>query len=184
MIIGITGTDGAGKGSVVDYLVKEKGFTHYSARSVIVEAIQAKGLTVHREHMRMVANELRATQGRDVIVVRALKKSLEDDVDAFVVESIRAVAEAETLKQNGGILLAVDAEERVRYERIVVRGSESDNVSFEEFQRQEQLEMNDPDPNGMQKGQVMKMADYTVLNNGTIEELQAQVDEVLKKIVE
>ena len=46
MIIGITGTDGAGKGSVVDYLVKEKGFVHYSGRGVIVEAIEAKGGSV------------------------------------------------------------------------------------------------------------------------------------------
>ena len=27
--IGITGTLGAGKGTIVDYLVKEKGFVHY-----------------------------------------------------------------------------------------------------------------------------------------------------------
>jgi dephospho-CoA kinase len=33
MIIGITGTDGAGKGAVVDYLVAQKGFTHYSGRA-------------------------------------------------------------------------------------------------------------------------------------------------------
>lgn len=38
-IIGITGTMGAGKGTVVDYLVSNHGFKHYSARSVLNEMI-------------------------------------------------------------------------------------------------------------------------------------------------
>ena len=39
MIIGITGTDGSGKGTVVDYLVEQKGFKHYSARAIFEEEI-------------------------------------------------------------------------------------------------------------------------------------------------
>lgn len=38
-IIGITGTIGAGKGTVVEYLQKVHGFTHFSARSVLNEMI-------------------------------------------------------------------------------------------------------------------------------------------------
>ena len=41
-IIGITGTMGAGKGTVVEYLVAKHGFKHYSARSVLNEMIQEK----------------------------------------------------------------------------------------------------------------------------------------------
>ena len=36
-IIGITGTLGAGKGTIVDYLVQKKGYVHYSVRSFIAE---------------------------------------------------------------------------------------------------------------------------------------------------
>ena len=43
-IIGITGTIGAGKGTIVDYLVKEKGYVHYSVRAFIAEEIQRRGL--------------------------------------------------------------------------------------------------------------------------------------------
>ena len=37
-IIGITGTIGAGKGTIVDYLVKQKNFKHYSVRNFLIEA--------------------------------------------------------------------------------------------------------------------------------------------------
>ena len=40
IVIGITGTLGAGKGTIVDYLVKNKGFNHFSVRSFIAQEIQ------------------------------------------------------------------------------------------------------------------------------------------------
>ena len=55
MIIGITGTDGAGKGAVVGYLVKEKGFVHYSGRAWFLEIMEEKGVDPTRENMRMIA---------------------------------------------------------------------------------------------------------------------------------
>jgi len=42
IIIGITGTLGAGKGTVVEYL-QEKGFRHYSARGFITKEVEKRG---------------------------------------------------------------------------------------------------------------------------------------------
>jgi hypothetical protein len=38
-IIGITGTLGAGKGTVVDYLIKQKNFRHYSISGYLKEKV-------------------------------------------------------------------------------------------------------------------------------------------------
>ena len=46
--IGITGTLGAGKGTIVDYLVKNRGFVHYSVRAFITEEIKKRGMEVNR----------------------------------------------------------------------------------------------------------------------------------------
>lgn len=181
MIIGITGTDGAGKGSVVDYLVSEKGFVHYSARAMFVEEIKRQNLPNDRNHMRLVANELRKQHGNDFLITFYLRKFQEEQPAHVIIESLRAVAEAETLKKEGGILLAVDADQKLRYERIQKRGSSSDHVSYEDFEKQEKLESDDPDPNGMQKAKVIQMADYTIMNNGTLPELHKQVDMFLSK---
>lgn len=182
MILGVTGTDGSGKGTVVDYLVREKGFTHYPARAIFIEEIERRGIENNRANMRLMGNYFRATHGDDFLIQYYLPKIAEAGDAKAAIESIRAVAEAETLKKNGGILVAVDANEHLRYKRVQQRRSSSDQVSFEEFKQQEALELDDPDPHGMQKRKVMEMADYTVTNDGTLEELHAQVDAVLEKI--
>ncbi len=67
-IIGITGTIGAGKGTVVDYLVKEKGYDHLSVRVYLTEEIKKRNLPVNRDSMREIANELRFENGPAYVV--------------------------------------------------------------------------------------------------------------------
>ena len=182
MIIGITGTDGAGKGAVVDHLVKRHNFVHYSSRASIEAEIIARGIPGTRENLRLVANDMRKRSGRDVLVARALEQIAADGVQNAVIESIRALAEVETLVAEGGILLAVDADSKVRYRRISGRKSSSDNVTYAEFIAHEELEMQDADPNGMQKAAVMKAADFTIMNNQSLAQLRKKVDAVLASL--
>ncbi|MBC7836298.1 AAA family ATPase [Acetobacteraceae bacterium] len=179
MIIGITGTDGGGKGTVVDFLIKEKGFLHCSARTLWIDEINHQGIEVNRANMRIVANELRAQRGDDFLITEYKRRTGFAPDKNYVIESLRATAEVETLKKFGGILWAVDADQHIRYGRIQSRASESDKVSFEEFVAHETLEMNDPDPHGMQKAKVISMADTMFRNDGTQEELFAQVEKAL-----
>jgi len=182
IIIGITGTDGAGKGEVVKYLVEKRDFVHYHGRALFLEEIEKRGLPKNRENMRLVANDLRRRFGNDYIVRLFIECARERGDENIIIDSIRAIAEVEKLKKHDGILIAVDTDQKIRYERIQSRASESDTISFEEFIRQETLEMDDPDPSGMQKAKVIEIADYLIVNNGSVEELHRQVEGVLKKI--
>lgn len=176
MLIGITGTDGAGKGTLVDYLVTQKGFTHYSARAIWIEELNLRKMETSRANMRLIANEMREQFGNDFLITYYLKKIQAEGTKNAIIESIRAVSEAETLKNNGGILIAVDADQSVRYERVQARRSETDKVSFEQFIAHEALEANDPNPHGMQKQKVIAMADYLIENNVTTEEFYMQIE--------
>lgn len=60
MIIGITGTNGAGKGTVVEHLT-QKGFSHFSVRDFIIEEIVRRGMPVNRDSANIVGNDLRKT---------------------------------------------------------------------------------------------------------------------------
>ena len=182
MVVGITGTDGAGKGTVVEFL-KAKGFTHYSSRDFLITEIEKQNLEVNRNQMRLVANELRATYGDEFIARRAYELIDKDDISDAVVESIRAVAEAKYIKERGGVLLAVDADVKIRFKRVQGRRSVSDKVSFEEFVAHEEIEKIDPAPHGMQKAKVIEMADFTIINNGSFKELEKQSEVFLNRFV-
>lgn len=63
LIIGITGTNGAGKGTVVEYLVKNKGFAHYSVSDYLGKLLKRKNKEINRDNLREIANEIRAKFG-------------------------------------------------------------------------------------------------------------------------
>ena len=180
MIIGITGTLGAGKGTVAKYLVDHKGFKYFSARAFFIEEVERRGLPVNRDTITEVANDLRAKYGTGHFTEQALARLGGQTGDA-VIESIRTPGEAAYLKSKGTLLWAVDADINIRYERAVLRGSETDKVSFEKFKADEEREMTSTDPNKQNLAAVRAMADVVFTNNGTQEELFAQVEEALKK---
>ena len=167
---------------VVDYLVAEKGFVHYSARDRFTEVLTERGEEATRNNLRLMGNELRTKHGDDYIVAHYLERYRTEQPAHAIIESLRATAEVDTLKANGGILIAVDADQHLRYERVMARKSSSDQISFAEFQEHEALEMDDPDPHGMQKARVIEMADHRIENNGTIPELHERIEALLTEI--
>lgn len=182
VIIGITGTIGAGKGTIVEYLVKNKGFEHFSARGLLSEELEKRGLEKVRDNMVIVANELREKFGSSYVADELFKRALIKKKDA-VIESLRAVGEIESLRSKGKfILLAVDADPKLRYKRNFVRGTSTDNVTFEKFLADEEKEMESTDPNKQNLKKCIEMADFVIENNGTVDELNKKIEEILKII--
>src|SRR3989344_8359714 len=125
MIIGVTGTLGAGKGSVAQFLV-DKGFKHYSVRGFISEEIEKRGLEINRDNLVVIGNEMREKNSPSYIAERLYEMVQQDGANG-VIESIRAPGEVDALRKKGKfILIALDANPRIRYERAVKRQSITD----------------------------------------------------------
>lgn len=182
IIIGITGTLGAGKGTLVDYLVEHKGFGHFSVRAYITEEIQRRNLPVNRDQMVVVANDLRAKHSPSYIVDCLYEKAVTAGTRS-IIESIRTFGEILSLRQKGKfILIAVDADQQTRFERIRTRGSETDKVSFEKFKQDESKEMTGTDPNKQNLKKCIEEADFVIRNDKSIEDLYLQVNKVLEQL--
>ncbi|HRH55832.1 MAG TPA: AAA family ATPase [Candidatus Paceibacterota bacterium] len=180
MIIGITGSFGAGKGAVVDYLVREKGFADFSARNFIAKEIKHRGLPVNRDTLTNTANDIREKHGATYIIESLYNEAKERGGDA-VVESLRAVAEVRLIKKLGGLVLGIDAPPQVRYERARARGSETDNVPYEEWLQQEVRESNPNEPTKQNIFGALSESDVIIENSGSLEELYEKVDHMLKE---
>jgi len=180
--IGITGTLGAGKGTIVQYLVEEEGFEHYSVRGLLLEEMKKMGMPENRNSMTVLANRLRSAYGPSYIIDQLYDRANHYGHNC-VIESIRTPGEIQSLRRKPDFyLFAVDATARKRYNRIKKRGSETDAVSFKEFVTAEEIEMNSDDPHKQNLARCIDMADYRFDNNGSIEQLLKEVKKVMTSI--
>jgi len=173
-IIGITGTIGAGKGTIVDYLVKNYGFKHYSVRNFLIQEAQRQNLPLNRDTYVAIANSLRKQHSPSYIIDELYKEAAKNGLDA-IIESIRTPGEINSLREKENFTLwAVDADPKIRYERIIARKSETDKISYETFLANEQREMNTNDPAKQNLAACIRQADIILNNNGSFEELFKQ----------
>jgi dephospho-CoA kinase len=177
-IIGLTGMNAAGKGTVASYL-KSKGYVSMSLSDVIRDELKKAGIPETRESLVKMGNDLRSEHGPDALAELMARKIESSGSSLFAVDSIRNPAEVERLrKMQGFILIGIDAPVQMRYDRAMKRGRLENAASVEEFKAQEKREMSDL-AHAQQLHSCMKMIDLLIINDGTIDALHEKMDIVL-----
>lgn len=171
-LIGISGTFASGKDTVAEFLVSDFGFTHVSTGDMVRKVAQEKYGSIERPVLFTTATELRYANGAGALVLEALKEP-----KPLVITGIRTLGEAKALKENGGVLLFVDAPVEVRYERVKSRARDNETaLTLDEFRANEEKELyagpNDEDFNIRGIGEI---ADITVENVVPLDEYIALV---------
>ena len=176
-MIGLTARNAAGKDEVARYLVDRHGFSYFSLSDLLREELKHKGLPITRENLIRTGNLLRREHGPGALAEAALEALR--SVENAVVVSIRNPGEVEVLRRRGDFLLVgVDAPVALRYQRARERARSDDAVTLEEFIAQEEAELSGNE-NEQQLERVFRMCDRIIINDGTLEQLYAKVEELL-----
>ncbi|MGB2763475.1 MAG: AAA family ATPase [Candidatus Aminicenantaceae bacterium] len=173
-LIGLTGTNGAGKGEAAAYF-KKKGYTCFSLSDLIREELIKKGKDVTRDNLIKMGNQLRE-KGSPEILARLILKKIRGRA---VIDSIRNPKEIDYLKkQKNFILLAIDAPVELRYKRAKKRGREESVSTLQEFIEKEAEEKTNR-KKGQQLLNCIKMADFVVINDGSLENLHKKLEKLI-----
>lgn len=179
MIIGLTGKFAAGKGTVAGYL-ERRGFAYHSLSDVLREELARRGTPESREALTELGNALRREDGPSALALRIAARL--KDGGRHIVDSIRNPAEVEALRQVPGFfMIGVDADPRVRFERLVQRARAGDPTTFEQFVALEERETSSTDPTNQRLSATWAMVDETVMNDGSVAELEARVAAIIER---
>lgn len=173
-LFGLGGTNGAGKDSVAEMLAERHGFLNASATDMFVVELKKRGWPIDREHKSKLSAEWRREFGMGVIVDKAVEmyQANPDKYKGVIVGSLRHPGETDRVHELGGKQLWVDADPKVRYERVSknahLRGrAAEDDKTYEEFIAEEEREMTPVgDEATLNMSAVKERADIFIENNG------------------
>ena len=173
MIIGVSGFIASGKTTVCELIAKH-GFKFISLSDILREECRKKGIEPKRENLRKMGDKLRKKHGKGALARIALEK-IKKEGGNWVIGSVRLKEEAELIKKAGGILIFVYAPLEVRYRRAVERGRRK-YESLEDFRKEDEQDRT------LGIDEVMKIADFIIVNDSSLEELEKNVEELLRFI--
>ena len=187
MIIGVTGKNGSGKGTVVEHLLN-KGFAQLSLSDEIRYEAKKRGIELARPELQRLGIIMRQEEGSNVLAKRALSKA--EPGKNYVVDSIRNPAEVAELKKSPDFfLIAIDAPAQIRFEWLRKRNRESDPKSWEEFLETDLKEEgrdkfgNDRGESSQKVSECITTADFHILNDGDIGNLWRKTEDVFQEVL-
>lgn len=180
VIFGIAGEIGSGKTSIAKYLQKKYQAKLFSFSGMLRDILHRLYLEETRSNIQTLSTILRQSFSED-IMSKVIAKDIElAPAKLIVAEAIRRPSDIVYLKQLPRFfVIAVRADVSKRFERLTARSENADDQTktWKEFQKEAEQESE-------QKIQeIAKQADFTIDNNGSLEELHQQVDMIMQKIL-
>lgn len=186
LFIAITGTEGSGKDTYAHHL-ETKGFMHVSAGDFIRKQARAQGYKdpIPREVLSRIGDELKVKFGPSPITVSTLASyhhAREHFPAGLVISGFRRIGELEAFKAAGAVIIWIDADENIRYEREKARKRDDQALTLEAFQargRKEYYGETEGGKEGVYLKGVEALADFKVFNNGDRAGFIKEVDQLL-----
>jgi len=178
-IIGLTGPIASGKEVVKKYLEEKYNAKSVKFSQILRDVLHRLDIPVERKTMQEMSTVLRQSFGEDLLARNIAKDAEDIDADIVVLDGVRRLADIEHAKKlDNFYLIKIDASPELRYERMKSRNeNEGDGKkTYDDFLKDHESEAD------RSVDDVMKEASISISNDGSIDDLYKQVDEIIKNL--
>jgi len=189
MIVGVVGKIAAGKTTVARFF-EEKGFCRVSCSDPLIDLLThnvsdyswipelPEKAEPTRDRLIEFGKYLKETYGEEVLIRLAVDKMRH--CENIVIDGVRSEGEIKAVKRLGGKVIYVEARPEIRFERLMRRKASKDKgiKSFADFKA-----MDDAEERLYHTSELKGLADYVIVNEGTLEELREKVERIIKEVI-
>ena len=178
LILVFTGLPASGKDTCLNYLQKQYNADIFSFTTPLSTAVKAFFLEHNRDNLIKMSEAVRAKFGEDILAYTIAKAMEKSQAKIKAVGNARRLADIKYLKKMPGFLLVnIQADIKIRLQRLQQRNEKSDDqtLTFAEFQKQHQRSTE------ISIAELAAQAKETIDNNNSLSELYKQIDILINK---
>ncbi len=179
IVIGLVGETGSGKDTVAHYLKRRYDVDLLRFSRPLKKALDQFFEKSSKEDQSWLYTVFKERFGEDILH-KGIARYIAQHDGIMCINGMRMPMDLDFIRSfDINYVLYVTADQKLRWQRVKNRGEKSDDEqTFEEFQKFErEAETEKAIPT------IGKQADFTVHNDGSMDELLWQVDDVMKEIL-
>jgi len=179
LVVGVAGMPGAGK-ATVRKAAEGMGWSVVIMGDEIREETRRRGLEPTPENIGKIMLQLREEEGPATVAKRCIQKIENAQSNFVLVDGVRSLKEVDEFKKcfHDFTLIAVHSSPETRFQRLSKRKRSDDPKGWDVFCQRDLRELR------VGQGDVIAVANYMIVNEGTYEEFKARVREVLEAVVQ
>lgn len=181
-LVAFVGMSGSGKSVAVDYMT-EKGWPKVYFGGMILKEMERRGIERTAESEKEFREMIREKEGNDWVVrqvIDEVHRLIEAGQKQIVLDGVYSWTEYKILRREfpepGQItFVAIVVPKKLRYKRVAERIERPFNL--QEIRDRDKSEIEN-----LEKGGPIAAADYYVLNDGSVEQMEKKLGEILDEI--
>lgn len=178
IIFGFVGPMVSGKGTAAAYLKEKHGAVVFRFSTILRDLLDRISVVQSRDNLMTMSEVMRGNFGEDILAKAIARDAAHASTPLVVIDGIRRPTDIGHLMQLPEfILIEITADIHVRHKRLILRKENTDDATktFEQFTADHDRDAERLVP------EVAKQAREHIDNNGSIEDLYRQLDDLVTK---
>ena len=159
---------GSGK-SLVAGVGASLGFRVFAMGDVVRDLAQERGVEPTPERLGELMLKIRKEKGPRIVAIETVERIRGENASKVCIEGLRSMQEVDLFRSefSGFSIIAIHSSPRTRFARLTTRARHDDTESHEIFSERDRREIS------VGLGGVLALADFAIINEGSIEELKS-----------